>query len=254
MRDSPDFDLEADCYRRRITCRAVTPERVVADLEDDFHHFRVTLAHDGTSVSGVECESVRWPWATCPEAAHNLQPLVGMPLSDRFTAAASVAEPRENCTHQFDCAAHAIVHASRGTPVRVYDVEVPLRDEAGRTTARLWVDGRAALTWHIAGSHTVDPLPPFDRAPRHGFMAWADRELDAEAAEAAIVLRRGSTIGMGRGWPFDDFDDAAQITIGGSGVCYTMTPGRASGAVRMRGMIRDFAAHPENLGTERTSG
>jgi len=52
---SPDFDLSADAYRRRIRVRAVEPDVVVSELEDDFHHFVVTLRHDGEKV--LSCDN-----------------------------------------------------------------------------------------------------------------------------------------------------------------------------------------------------
>jgi hypothetical protein len=250
---SPGFDLEADAYRRRIVARAVEPDLVVAELEDDFHHFRVAIGHDGAHVTSLECESIRWPWLTCPDAAANLRPLVGSALSRRFTHAAGVVSPRLNCTHQFDCAAHAIVHAARvrdrsdDAPGRQFDVEVPRRDAEGRTRARLWVDRRPALEWRFCWGRLEAADPPFDSAPASGFMAWADATLPPDEAEAAIVLRRGATIAMGRGWPFDEIPTAAGAEIGDSGVCYTMTPGRAEVAVRVRGTIRDFSRAPEDL-------
>lgn len=252
----PDFDREGDCYRRRIVCEAVAPGVVVTDLEDDFHHFRVTVGHDGVRVRSIDCESLRWPWSTCPEAARNLAPLVGAPLPRRFTDVADVADPRANCSHQFDAAGHALRHAHRvsgrsqgpaAAAARVFDVEVRLPDDGTTARARLWVDGVPALTWRLAGHLIVAAEPPFDRAPRSGFMRWADAELDAETAEAGIVLRRGATIAIGRGWPFDDFDHAGQVQIGQSSVCYTMTPGRSTTALRVRGSVRDFAAAPERL-------
>ena len=45
-----------------------TPSTVWGGLEDDFHHFEVTLHHDGAHVTGIEMHAVRWPWATCPDA------------------------------------------------------------------------------------------------------------------------------------------------------------------------------------------
>ena len=42
---SPDFDLEADTYRRRVRVRATAPGVVVSEMEDDFHFFAVTLRH-----------------------------------------------------------------------------------------------------------------------------------------------------------------------------------------------------------------
>lgn len=242
-----DFDLGADSYRRRI--RAVAPERgvVVCDLEDDFHHFRVVLNHDGRIVTAVTGESIRYPWVTCPEAATNLEPLVGVALSPRFTAAARHADPRANCTHMFDAAALAVAHAHRGRASRRHDVEVP-RPVDGRTRARSWVDGRPALSWSLEHGRLVEAPAPFDAAPwQGGFMAWADEHLDPEEAETAIVMRRAVTISMGRGWPFDAHSRADEVEIAHTGVCYTMSPGVAERGVRVRGTIRDFSAHPERM-------
>jgi hypothetical protein len=244
---TPEFDREADVYRRVIRARRVDEQTVVCDLVDDFHHFRTSLGHRDGLVTSVDVESVRWPWATCPDAAANLQPLVGTPLSRRLTDAARHADPRRNCTHQFDCTAHAIVHAARGTDLRRFDIEVPKRDEQGRARARCWVDGVLALEWWFDVATHVDAEPPFDAAPTRGFMAWADQTLEPDAAETAIALRRGATIGFARGWPFDDFARASEVEIGHSGVCYTMTSGRSEQGLRIRGSVRDFAAHPEHL-------
>jgi hypothetical protein len=249
---APDFDRAADCYRRRILCRATGPGTVVADLEDDFHHFRVAVGHDGRVVRSLECESLRWPWSTCPDAARNLAPLVGSPLPERFTDAARAAEPRANCTHQLDLAAHALCHAwrvahGRGDARRCFDIEVPRADVQGRAVALLWIDGVATLRFRMHRARIVGAEPPFDSAPPSSFMAWADATLDPETAEAGIALRRGATIAFGRGWSFDDYDHAGQVEIGESGVCYTMTPGRSASALRIRGTVRDFAAAPERL-------
>ena len=95
---APDFDRTADAYRRRIVVETTQPGVTVADLEDDFHHFVVTLRHDGERVVEVSCESERWPWATCPGAAVHLRALEGMPLSRRFTAAGTAeATPTPSC-------------------------------------------------------------------------------------------------------------------------------------------------------------
>ena len=83
----PDFDLDADAYRRRIVVTTVEPCVVVTDLEDDFHHFVITLRHDGQRVESVHAASERWPWSTCPAAAEPLRKLAHMPLDRRFTAA-----------------------------------------------------------------------------------------------------------------------------------------------------------------------
>jgi hypothetical protein len=245
----PDFDLTADAYRRRIDVSTVDAGAVLADLEDDFHHFRVTVRHDGKKIVAVECESLRWPWATCPGAAVSLQALAGMPLSDRFTAAAAWADPKANCTHQFDAACLAITHAATGRTHRRYDVEVPARDADGDTHVRLWVDGELRLEWQISWAGIVDRRPPFDAAPwKGGFMRWADANLTPDAAECAIVLRRASDIGMGRAMDLDAVPHADQLPPIMAGICHTMQPGVIEHATRHVGSIRDFAAHPERFG------
>jgi hypothetical protein len=256
VRDQPDFDLAADAYRRRIHVEEVRPGVVVGALEDDFHHFVVTLAHDGARVTGVEAVAHRWPWSTCPEAAAVLQELVGMPLARRFTDVATVTDPRAHCTHQLDAAAHAITLAARGGRVRRYDVEVP-RALDGVSRNRLWVDGRPSLEWAVRlGDGLVDAEPPFDAAPwKGGFMRWADAHLEPDAAERAIVLRRGSDIGMGRGMveTLDSFDTAARLSSIMSSICYTMQPARAPVAFRNRGHWRDYATRPDALLSTRPS-
>jgi len=99
MSDAPvvrigDPDLP---YRRRIRLVRLDPTTVWGGLEDDFHHFEVTLTHDNAVVTGVTMEARRWPWATCPAAGENLDKLVGMPLSDRCTAVAATGDSRSRC-------------------------------------------------------------------------------------------------------------------------------------------------------------
>ena len=252
----PPLALGADVYRRRILVRTVAPGEVVTDLEDDFHHFRVTLRHDGRVVESVEAESIRWPWSTCPGAAVPLRALAGAPLSRRWTHAARFAKPALNCTHQFDAAAHAITQAARvgdgsGGAGRQYDVEIAALLARGHEPAlnRLWVDGRLALQWRMQAAREPIDLPPeLAGAPwRGGFLRWADEHLDPDRAEQACVLRRASDIGMGRGMPLDDIPVASQLPGSMRGVCHSLQPEVAPVAFRHVGSIRDFASAPERL-------
>jgi hypothetical protein len=253
MSSPPGLDLDADTYRRRIRVRTLEsgPDGCVvfSEMEDDFHFFVVTLRHDNSTVLSVEAESKRWPWATCPSAAEPLRELAGMPLSDRFTAAARWRDPRLNCTHQFDTACYAITAAARGTTERVYDLEIPRRDtETGATRVRCWVDGELALEWHLTWEGMTDPQAPFDAAPwKGGFMRWADATLAPEEAEAAISLRRACDIGMGRAMDLDAIPIATELLPMQAGICHTMQPGVVEVALRNVGSIRDFAANPELL-------
>ena len=252
MSSRPDYDLDADAYRRRIRIVTLGPGLVESDLQDDFHHFVITLRHDGERVKSIDAESRRWPWATCPDAAVPLRALAGMPLSRRFTAAGRWTDPKQNCTHQFDAACHAITHAASGRAERVYDLEVPRRDPAtGASHCRLWVDGEPSLQWEIGWNGIADVDAPFDVAPwRGGFMRWADATLPEDDAERAITLRRACDIGMGRGMDLDAIPVADQLPATMAGVCHTMQPGVVEVAFRHVGSIRDFARTPELLGAD----
>jgi hypothetical protein len=238
-------------YRRRIRLAALDPHTVWGGLEDDFHHFQVTLRHDGTRVTQVDMHAVRWPWRTCPDAGARLHELEGMALSHRSTAVASVSDPKWACTHQFDLAGLCVAHAARGTGERRYDVELPPEVD-GTTTPRLWRDGVLLLEWElgpVGGEWRGIVSPPsFAEAPwRGGFMRWADATLPPEEAEAAIVLRRACDIGMGRGMDLEAYDCAIGLAEIMTGVCYSMQPEIMPVAFRNRGSIRDFAAHPDAL-------
>jgi DUF2889 family protein len=251
MSPRPDFDLDADAYRRRIRVVTLEPGVVESTLQDDFHHFVVTVRHDRERVESVEAISERWPWSTCPSAAVPLRALAGMPLTRRFTAAGKWTDPKQNCTHQFDAACHAITHAAWGRAERVYDVEIPRRDpETGSFRGRLWVDGDLALVWDLTWAGIVDAPPPLDAAPwKGGFMRWADEHLAEDDAERAITLRRACDIGMGRGMDLDSIPVASELPQLMAGVCHSMQPGIVEVALRHVGSIRDFARAPERLDT-----
>ena len=236
-------------YRRRI--RLVAPEAGVVEggLEDDFHHFEVTLHHDGERVRDVDARSIRWPWTTCPAAAGPLRALAGMPLSPRCLAAGEYTNPKANCTHMFDLAGLAVAHAARGTSSRQYDAEVPVGAAAvrGQGAVRLRRDGAVALEWTLGDRAIVEPLAYAGAPWTGGFFRWADTTLPVEEAEAAIVLRRACEIGMGRGMDLDSVDRADELAELMRGVCYTMQPAVIGTSLRNKGTIRDFSSSPDEL-------
>ena len=237
-------------YRRRIRLATRDPSTVWGGLEDDFHHFEVTLHHDGAAVTDITMKALRWPWSTCPDAGANLGQLVGMELSDRCTAVAAVSDPHFQCTHQFDLAGLCVSHAARGTLRRDYEVE--LRPEGqGTLRPRLWRDGALVHEWTLALDGPVRTLvdpPPFTNAPwRGGFIRWADQTLVPLDAEAAIILRRACDIGMGRSMDLEAIDVAEELAPIMSGICYSMQPDVMPVAFRNRGSIRDFGMHRDAL-------
>jgi hypothetical protein len=238
-------------YRRSLLIVTREPGVVVADLEDDFHRFRVVLEHDGAHVTAVSGEGLRTPWTTCGSAGVALLPLVGAALDAGPLAAAEHADPKANCTHMFDIAGLAFSHAAAGRERRRYDVELPAFVE-GQCQPRLWRDGELLVEWTLelgddGRRRLVDPPPYSDPPFQGGFMRWAATTLDADAAEAAIVLRRSCDIGMGRHMDLDAIDGAIELGDQMLGVCFTMQPGQIEISRRNKGEIRDFTRVPEAL-------
>jgi len=233
-------------YRRRILLVAANG-RVTADLEDDFHRYGVEIEHDGGRVDAVRGRAGRYPWSECGNSSVPLQAFRGAPLSTSLLAASRRGNPRENCTHLFDLAVLAVAHAAAGRARRQYDVTVPDRVD-GVTRATLQRDGELVLTWDLCGSEISDPPPYAGRELRGAGMAsWAEAELDPDAAEAAIVLRRGSFIANGRLGDFDGAPNASVLLPWAENSCYSFTRGIAEKALRVQGSTREFTHHPERL-------
>ncbi|MEM7413673.1 MAG: DUF2889 domain-containing protein [Myxococcota bacterium] len=236
------YTLDPDrTFRRQIRLRA-DGANVTGELADDAHHFRVTLEHDGAKVVSLDGNALRHPWSTCPEALSPLRELVGMPLSERATAVGAYSAARRNCTHWFDLAGLAVAHAASGRTARDYTCAVwgHPQDEVHATLAR---DGERLFAWRLVDD-TIHGDPPFDgRSLRGGFLAWAEETLPLDLAEAAIVLRRGCTIGGVRFLDLDHASHAPDVQIV-AGQCHTYTKGTAERAKRMHGSRRDFTRVP----------
>src|SRR5579862_3685976 len=128
-------------YRRRLR---VTPalDRVVSELEDDYHCMTVTVHHDGAVATAIESTLPRAPWTTCPGAASVLQQtFTGIALK----AFAKRGEKRANCTHLHDLAVLAGMHAFDPEPL-LYDILVSDPVE-GRRQAELRRNGKNVLSW-----------------------------------------------------------------------------------------------------------
>jgi hypothetical protein len=238
-------------YRRRIRLITTGLGEVHGGLEDDFHHFEVTIRCDDDVVTDVEGRAIRFPWTTCPDAVVPLHDLEGMPLSDRFLSAGERANPRANCTHLFDLAGLAIAHAARGGALgttRQYDAEVPAMPRDGsERVVKLWRDGRLAHTWILERMQCIEPAPFSDAPWRGGFFRWANETFGPDEAEAVMVLRRAIDIGMGRGMDLDAVDRADELEDAMGGVCFTMQPEQIHVSLRNKGTVRDFDEDPNSL-------
>lgn len=226
----------------RVVRVAVANGVARAAVEDDFHHFRLTIRHAGGVVESLTAEGFRSPYSLCPAAGERLQELVGFKLTPKATDVFLHTDARLQCTHQFDLAALAITAAARGEG-REYQINVPdLVD--GRTNATLRSGGRQVLSWIVEEYGVVAPAPFRGLALGRGFTDWVSKNLDAEQAEAALVLRRGVFVSRGRRM-LEELD--AQIHAPDRGGCWVRQPGRAEGARRNVRSWRDFSADPGGL-------
>jgi hypothetical protein len=236
-------------YHRAIALTS-EPGRVVAEMEDDFHHFRVILTHDGERVLSAEGEGLRYPWSTCAEAGTELRPLVGFRLTRSSTALAAQVSARANCTHMFDLAGLAVAQAGTGRSNRRYAIVVP--DRVGpRTEPTIHRDGELVLEWVVEGNTIVGPDPFTGRELRGDFIAFAEQSLDEETAEAAIALRRAIYIASGRYQDLDGYETADEVArmTGGfmDGICYSFQRERQPVALRMKGTSRDFTGRVDTM-------
>lgn len=220
---------QAPGFRRRIR---ITPTagRVRSEVEDDYHHMRVTMEHDGIVAHAVQAELLRAPWTTCPGAVDKCeQTFAGVALE----AFPTRREKASNCTHLYDLAlwgaAHAMDHA-----VLVYDAYVADPVE-GRRHARIWRNGECVLEWYDSDYRIVAPAE-LAGMPLHDMRSWID-SLAPARQEAARILQWVSLIAHGRVIPMDKQSDASRMPP----TCYTFQPERAAMAQRV-GKIRDFSS------------
>lgn len=237
-------------YRRRVRLHNETPTRTVGELEDDFHHFRVELHHDGERIVAADGFHYRGPWSTCAESPAPLRAIEGHPLSSRASAVGGYTPARANCTHLFDLAGLAVAHATRGAgATRQYDIE--LTDPSGPRAeqhATLWRDGEQVLWWRLEDREVVGP-DEWKGAPlRVKFIAWAEERLDTDLAEAAIALRRIVDIAIGRTNDMDRHVEGA-VTAGNMApsTCYTYSAPVIVRSIRQKGSARDFLERPDLL-------
>lgn len=223
--------------RRRI--RVATREGLARGVvEDDFHHFRVSVHATNAHVTSVTADAIRRPWTMCSQAADGLSDLVGMPLSTRPTAVLDQTDRFEQCTHMLDLAGLGVAALARGVATLQYDIAVSDRVD-GRTKATLRRDGQDLLTWLLDGALIEAGEPGAGVNLRIGFREWV-QTLPDDLAEAVLVLRRGVFISGGRGKDLDAVSHSA-----GGGGCFVQQPRRAPNALRMVGSTLDFSNRPD---------
>lgn len=230
-------------YRREVSVAFPAEGIAVGEVIDDFHHFRAEVRHDGLRVSEVHGEAPRHPWATCAGATVPLQRLVGMPLegSGSVRSAAAHTPWRSQCTHLFDAAAIAIARISRRAGPVTYRIAAP-DCPSGRGRIELARDGEPLLAWELDGMEITAPEPFAGHRLRGGaFADWAESTLDADRAEAVLVLQRAATIAGARRIDLESIDRADRVLPHNPmGQCHTYTPGIVEQGLRVYGSARNL--------------
>ena len=233
-----------EVYRRRIEAR-VAPGVVEAAMEDYIHHFAIRLHHDGAIVTSVDIAPERVPWSTCPEGAIGLRRLIGVRLDEIGDLGTWIGTRADQCVHTTDLAVVAAAAACRGVD-RTYEF---LMSGIGhpRRVASLLIDGEQWATWAIEGQSVVDADVsgrfaglPLDRA---GFSRWVAENLSADEVEPAAVMRRATSIGLGRGLDVDSWPNAA-FSRPGDDSCHTYRPAVVELSRRIVGSQRETEADP----------
>ena len=207
-----------------------------AVVEDDFHHFRVSIISQNGVVASTASQSLRTPTVICGMAGDRLSELEGMTLSTVSASVLEQTDARLQCTHMIDLAGLAVAALARGTLWRRYEAEVDDRQPGKPRFARLWRDGANVLTWELDG-YSVKAPPAYEgRGLGSGFTGWVRTALPEEEAEAGLVLRRAVFISGGRGVDLDAPDREWRA----HGGCWAWQPERAHKALRNVGSTHDF--------------
>jgi hypothetical protein len=246
--------LKLGAFNRHVFADAA-PGRAFTAVEDDFHHFHAEIAHDGTRVTAVRGESIRYPWTACPEARERLAQFVGLPL-DAFSTGIDASW---QCTHLYELVRLAIAQARRhvaaggeGSTRRLYEIRMPDR-VARRSRAEIRRDGALVFAWDIEGKYIVAP-EAFTGFDIYGRGRWPEG-LDADQLEAANLLRRGAWLAIARGIYAPTAEGIGQP--GGikfkrnnppPSACYSYQPETQARATSLRDRSRkDFTDNPEVL-------
>jgi hypothetical protein len=224
---------------------------VVGWLEDHYHHFGVTIVHDGSLVRDIRTAAPRHPWETCPGTRIPLRALIGKPLFTRASRLGALIDMRQQCTHVFDLVALTVAQAATARPDRLYEAIVTDRATTlnpnaqtaaqthifGRGRATLLQDNQPVMEWDLDDRMIVGPAAYGGHSLGDGFRAWTE-SLPEDQAEYATILRRAILVAGGRNQDLDEFRVAADQRM--PPVCYAFQPERRDLGLRMWGSCRNY--------------
>ena len=204
------------------------------DIDQPILDADTIVIHDGL-ITAVDGQAPRTPWTTCHGALAQLKTLEGLRLSNARRLPPT--QRFEHCLHLFDLALLAARHADEPGFRRTYRIEAD--HDTAPPSMRLWRDGVEVLNWRVRDGMVEGSA--FDGAP----LSQLARRLDGmapDAAEAALVLRRGSLISYVRPIDLDAWTGPGVLDEGPVATCFAKQPGRIAEGARAVGSSRDFWA------------
>jgi hypothetical protein len=224
-----------------MVLRRIDREQVAGSVQDDFHHFALRITHDEAVIRGVEAETIRAPWSTCPAASIPLQRLVGAALFERASDIGRVIDMRAQCTHLFDLVGLLVALAWRGDAGLGYDAYV--RGEGPTFDARLDCNGEQMLHWQVVDNYVAGATSV---SLGRGFREWTET-LPVAPAEHAFVLRRAVFVAGGRRQRLEEWASPDDLRLPVD-VCYSLGSVVRQTAIRTIGTRVDFAAMAATAG------
>ncbi len=232
--------------RRRILLRK-QGNKVIAELEDNKHAFRIRLFHDGKAITAMEGEAVRHPLNVCPGSIDLLQQLIGTPLSDNPHALGAVAKPRNFCTHLFDLASLALTHAARDEQQRQYDVIV--EDERnGVLNVHALINDIEFMHWAVENQTIQNEGPCQGISIEQGFPRWVMANLKGDERETALVMIRTIFVANSRRIDISNIEGTNLVnTFMPEGICYARQEPQMHEAYHLVGTTKEYSDSPEQL-------
>ena len=232
---SPDYGKGAGFRRVELIN---SDGRVDVHLADLLHEMRLVLHHDGTQVTAIAAQFIRYPTNLCPGATASLALLEGTPIGTPAHKVGNGGIARLNCTHLYDLSALAIAHAGRSVRSRCYDATVPDPVD-GRTTVSVARDGEIVHRWTLDGDVIVAPSDYAGQPIKAGFFKWAPQHLDDDALEAAIVMAKTVFISAGRRILQPSLTGVVlERNVQAHGVCFAYQPERIADGYFVGGNMR----------------
>ena len=206
------LDRDEPLIYRRATIIIASEYQVSAEMEDDFHHFRITLRHDGAVVTGIVGESIRFPWTTCGlESEKKIQDLAGCRLDSLYKQLSSV-ERFTYCTHLFDLVQLAITHTAKTASTQLYQAAITLFPNRGPVRAELKRDGDSLFRWDIENGCITGPAP-YCGIRIDGLADWAYQQQQADLIEAVLVLQRAIHVSVGKIFDWSYAKKASEMNL-----------------------------------------